>query len=69
MDLSTAYDTVNHRILIKKLCETTKDSNLCRVIQNMLSSRRFYVVLNNERSRLEEPEEWLCPKEVSFLQC
>ena len=51
LDLSAAYDTVNHRILIQKIFNTTRDSPLCRVIQNMLSSRRFYVELNNERSR------------------
>ena len=51
VDLSAAYDTVNHIILIQKLYNITQDSPLCRVIQNMLSSRRFYVELNNERSR------------------
>ena len=51
VDLSAAYDTVNHRLLIQKLYNTTLDSQLCRVIQNMLSDRRFYVELNNERSR------------------
>ena len=51
VDLSAAYDTVNHIILIQKLYNITQDSQLCRVIQNMLSSRRFYVELNNERSR------------------
>ena len=51
VDISAAYDTVNHRILIQKLYNITQDSPLCRVIQNMLSSRRFYVELNNERSR------------------
>ena len=51
VDLSTAYDTVNHRILIQKLYNITQDNPLCRVIQNMLSSRRFYVEPNNERSR------------------
>ena len=50
VDLSAAYDTVNHRILIQKLYNTTQDSQLCRVFQNMLSNRRFYVELNNERS-------------------
>ena len=39
-DLSAAYDTVNHRILIQKLYNTTQDSQLCRVFQNMLSNRR-----------------------------
>ena len=51
VDLSAAYDTVNHRLLIQKLYNTTLDCQLCRVIQNLLSDRRFYVELNNERSR------------------
>ena len=51
VDLSAAHDTVNHRLLIQKLYNTTLDSQLCRVIQNLLSDRRFYVELNNERSR------------------
>ena len=51
VDLSAAYDTVNHRLLIQKLFNITQDNTLCRVIQNLLSNRRFYVELNNERSR------------------
>ena len=51
VDLSAAYDTVNHRLLIPKLFNITQDCTLCRVIQNLLSKRRFYVELNNERSR------------------
>ena len=49
--LSAAYDTVNHILLIQKLYDFTGDSPLCKVIQNMLSSRRFHVELNNDRSR------------------
>ena len=51
VDLSAAYDTVDHKILIQKHYTTTQDSQLCGVFQNMLSNRRFYVELNNERSR------------------
>ena len=51
VDLSAAYDTVNHRIIIQKLYNITQDSHICRVLQNMLSNRRLYVELNNERSR------------------
>ena len=51
VDLSAAYDTLNHRLLIQKLYDFTEDSALCKVIQNMLSIRRFYVELNNDRSR------------------
>ena len=51
VDLSAAYDTVNHRLMIQKLYNITQDSALCRVIQNLLSDRRFYVDLNNEQNR------------------
>ena len=51
VDLSSAYDIVNHRLLIQKLFNITQESTLCRVIQNLLSNRRFYVGLNNEQSR------------------
>ena len=51
LDLSAAYDTVNLRLLIQKLYNITQDSALCRVIQNPLSNRRFYVELNNKRRR------------------
>ena len=51
VDLSAAYDIVNHRILIQKIFHTMRDIPLCRVIQTTLSSRRFYVQLNYEHSR------------------
>ena len=51
VDLSAAYDTMNHRILIQKLYNTTQDSQLCRAFQNMLSNRKLYVELNTERNR------------------
>ena len=51
VDLSAAYNTVNHILLIQKLYNTTQDSELCRVIQNLLSNRRLYVELNKKRSR------------------
>ena len=49
VDQSAAYDTVDHRLSIQKLYNTTKDSTLCRVIQNLLLNRSFYVELNNDR--------------------
>ena len=51
VDLSAAYNTVNHILLIQKLFNITQYSTLCRVIRNLLSNRRLYVELNNERSR------------------
>ena len=32
VDLSAAYDTVNHRLLIRKLYDFTEDTPLCRII-------------------------------------
>ena len=51
VDLSAAYDTVNHRILTRKLFELTKDVKLTELILNLLSNRRFYVDLKGKRSR------------------
>ena len=43
VDLSAAYDTVNHRRLLSKVLEMTGDVHL--------KSRRFFVVLNGMKSR------------------
>ena len=67
VDLSAAYDTVNHRLFIRKRYDFTEDSPLCRVIQNMLSSKRFYVELNNDRSRWRNKNNGL-PRVVYYLQ-
>ena len=67
VDLSAAYDTVNHRILIQKLYMTTQDSQLCRVPHYMLSNIRLYVELNNERRRHRKQKNGL-PQGVSSHQ-
>eukprot|EP00057_Strongylocentrotus_purpuratus_P019440 XP_011673914.1 PREDICTED: uncharacterized protein LOC105442933 [Strongylocentrotus purpuratus] len=41
VDLSAAYDTVNHRILTRKIFELTKDVKLTGLIQTLLSNRQF----------------------------
>ena len=51
VDLSAAYDTVNHILLIQKLFNTTQASAIWRIIQNLRSNRKLYVELDNERSR------------------
>ena len=56
VDVSAAYDTVNHRILIQKIFNTTQDIPLCRVIQNMLSIKRLYVEVNNEQQKKGLPQ-------------
>ena len=54
VDLSAAYDTVNHRLLIQKLYNIMQDSALCRVIQNLLSNRT-----EQRTKQIETTEEWL----------
>ena len=51
VDLSAAYDTVNHRRLLSKVLEMTGDVQLTDLIRTMLKSRRFFVVLNGKKSR------------------
>ena len=51
VDLSAAYDTVNHRRLLSKVLEMTGDVHLTDLIRTMLENRRFFVVLNGKKSR------------------
>ena len=51
VDLSAAYDTVNHRIVTRKFFEITQDVRLTELIQNMLSNKRLCVDLVGKRSR------------------
>ena len=67
VDLSAAYDKVNNRIIMQNLYNITQDSELCRVLQNMLSNRRFYVEPINERSRWRI-QKTACPRGVSSHQ-
>ena len=52
VDLTAAYDTVNHRRLIAKIYELTRDHHLITTIQTLLQNRQFFVVLGRKRSRL-----------------
>ena len=51
VDLSAAYDTVNHRILLNKILELTKDIHLTELIESMLENRFFFVELGSKKSR------------------
>lgn len=43
VELSTAYDPVNHKIMLTKLCEMTYyDYNFVKIIEALLSNRRFF---------------------------
>ncbi|KAJ4931783.1 hypothetical protein JOQ06_011077, partial [Pogonophryne albipinna] len=51
VDLSAAYDTVNHRRLLSKILETTRDTRLTVLIESMLENRHFFVELGGKKSR------------------
>ena len=51
VDLSAAYDTAQHRLMIRKLMDMTGDIDLCQVIRGLLSNRPFFVQLNDKKSR------------------
>ena len=51
VDLSAAYDTVNHRCLLHKILELTKDIRLTELIESMLENRLFFVELSGKKSR------------------
>ena len=51
IDLTAAYDTINHRRLLAKLVMLTVDVQLTKFIRTMFSNRRFKVELNGKQSR------------------
>ena len=51
VDLSAAYDTVNHRVLLTKLYAMTEDAEFTKLIESMMSKRRFYIELNGKKCR------------------
>ncbi|KAJ3595031.1 hypothetical protein NHX12_004336 [Muraenolepis orangiensis] len=51
VDLSAAYDTVNHRRFLSKILETTRDTRLTELIESMLENRHFFVDLGGKKSR------------------
>ena len=59
VDLSAAYDTVQHRLMIRKLMDMTGDMDLCQVIMGLLSNRRFFVQLNDKKSRWRSQKDGL----------
>ena len=51
VDLSAAYDTVNHRRLLEKVYNMTRDYRLMCMIRTLLENRGFFVELGGKRSR------------------
>ena len=51
VDLSSAYDTVNHRILMIKIYQVTDDKAMTTLLGTFLRNRMFCVVLNQKKDR------------------
>lgn len=51
IDLSSAYDTVNHGLLLYKVYQITGDYRFTQINQTLLSNRRFFVTLAGKNSR------------------
>lgn len=51
IDITAAYDTVQHRTMIRKLLDMTGDLDLCQVMKSLLNNRRFFVQLDDKKSK------------------
>ena len=51
VDLTAAYDTVNHRILLQKAAKMIGNKRLVGIIQSLLQNRRFFVEMDGRKSR------------------
>ena len=51
VDLTAAYDTVNHRILLLKVAKTIGNKTIVGIIQSLLKNRRFFVEMDGRKSR------------------
>ena len=54
VDLSAAYDTVNHHILMTKIYQMNNDKAMTTLLGTLLKNRMFYVTLNQKKSRWQQ---------------
>ena len=51
VDLTAAYDTVNHRGLLLKLSKTLKNKTIVDIIRSLIENRKFFVEMDGTKSR------------------
>ena len=59
LSAASAYDTVQHRLIITKLMDMSGVIDLCQVVRGLLSNRRFFVQLNDKKNRWRSQENGL----------
>lgn len=59
IDLSAAYDKVNHGLLLEKIYKLTQDFKLTQIIESLMSNRRFFVTLAGKHSRWRDSKNGL----------
>ena len=51
IDLTAAYDTINHRALLLKVGQMIKNTKIVHIIESLLRNRRFFVEMDGKQSR------------------
>ena len=64
VDLTAIYDTVNHRLLLSKILNITKDFRFTEVIKSLLSNCRYNVDFCGKRSRWRQQKNGLLQDSV-----
>lgn len=52
VDLSAAYNTVNHNIMLTKLYKITYGYNSVKIIEGLLSNRRYFVTQDGKVQKM-----------------
>lgn len=63
IELTAAYDAVQHHVMIRKLLDVTGDLDLCQAIKSLLHNRRSFVQLNDKKSKWEAQKNGLPEKQ------
>ena len=51
IDLTAAYDTINHRCLLMKVGQMIKNNKVVDILRSILQNRRFFVEIDGKQSR------------------
>ena len=66
VDLSAAYDTISHKLLLNMIYRMTSDIKFTDLIGNILSNRRYFVELNVQKSRWRNQKNGLPPRKCAI---